>query len=240
MGVTVSWYSPSELHHQAAPGAEGQPLDVVVLRRVLARAVHGKRRLLGIAHRQPADLLRRRHVGLDQRGGDAKRPGDVVEAGSGIVRRQVLRRVDVQIQQVADHVLVFGAVQPVQARRGRIGPADAIQVGLERGDHRLEGGRIRALHRRRRHHARAQLAHHELPRLGVLRDVGGVQRLDGQLARRVHAGRLRALAVAGHAVRLEERALLVVADRRLRRHRGPNETRSSCGRRGRASTRGRL
>ena len=137
------------LHQQAASRAEGQPFDVVVLRRVLARAVHGERRLLGIAHRQPADLLRRRHVGLDERRGDAQRAGDVVEA-----RRWSRPTAGTSTRRCRDPA---GRGRRSRTRcdsagagpaRGVLGAAGAIQVGLERRDHRVEGGRIRTLHRR--------------------------------------------------------------------------------------------
>ena len=204
IGVTVSVYSPSDgndvRHQQAAARAERQPFDVVVLRRVLARAVDDQRRLFGIADRQPADLLRRRHVRLDQRGRNAERAGDVVEAGRGVVRRQVLRRVDVEVEQVADDVRVFGAVQAVQSGRRRErrrrrdrarSRTSAIIASKAAGSGRFmpAGGIMPA------RSLRTTSSHV----LASCVDVGRIERVERQLARRVHARGLGALAVAGHA-----------------------------------------
>ena len=74
-------------HQHAAARAERQPLDVIVLRGVFTRAIDDERRLLRISHREPADLLRCRDVGLDLRGRNAQCAGDVVEARGRVVRR---------------------------------------------------------------------------------------------------------------------------------------------------------
>src|SRR6185295_3527621 len=99
------------LDEQPAPRAERQALDLVVLRRVLARAVDDERRIFRLADGQPADLLRRGDVRLDERGRNAERAGDVVEARGRVVRRQVFRRIDRQVEQVADRVRVLGPVE---------------------------------------------------------------------------------------------------------------------------------
>jgi hypothetical protein len=52
---------------QTTARAKRQPFDLIVLRRVLARAVDDERRVLRLAKRQPADLLRRGHIRFDQR-----------------------------------------------------------------------------------------------------------------------------------------------------------------------------
>ena len=89
------------------------------------------------ADRQAADLLRRRDVAVEQR---RRQIADrhVVEAVAGLVGRQQRRDVDVEREQIADGVLVFGSGQPpdrggaagIRMRRGR-----AIERRLERRDH---------------------------------------------------------------------------------------------------------
>ena len=153
IGVTVTVYSPSDgntcVHEHAAAGAERQSFDVVVLRRVFRRAVDDQRRRRRLADRQAADLPRRRHVGLDQRRRDAERAGDVVEAVRRVVVRQVLRRVDVEIEQVADRRwrIRCGSGDAVPGG-GVYGAAVAIELVLEPRDHRLVGRRLRPRARR--------------------------------------------------------------------------------------------
>jgi hypothetical protein len=132
------------LDEQAAARAERQPFDVIVLRSILARAVDDERRLLRFADCEPADLLRRGHIRLDQRRGNTERAGDVVEPRGRIVRWQVLRRIDRQVEQIADRISVLGSIEAMQAGRRRVRRRVAIELVLEPRDHRVEGRRIRA------------------------------------------------------------------------------------------------
>ena len=75
---------------QSAARAERQPLDVVVLRGVLGHLIHRLARRRYVAHRQAADLSRRRHVGLEQRRRQPQRARQIVEAVARIVGRQGL------------------------------------------------------------------------------------------------------------------------------------------------------
>ena len=80
---------------------------------------------LGRADREPADLLRRRDVAVEQRRREVA-DRHVVEAVAGLVGRQQRRDVDVERQQVADGVLVLGSRQPPDASRcGRDSDAHA-------------------------------------------------------------------------------------------------------------------
>src|SRR5262249_39908334 len=131
----------------AAARPQGQPLDMpflgLVRRGPEGVAVGGLRRP---PEGQPADLLRRRDVAV-QEGRREVAQGGAVEAVIGLVGRQQRRGVHVQRQEVPDGVLVFGAVQPSQgggsagvgAHGGR-----AVQVGLEGGDERLVRLLVRA------------------------------------------------------------------------------------------------
>ena len=97
---------------QAAARAERQSLDVILLRVVGRHAVRLSRTTSRVgADGQAADLARRREVLLEQRRRDAQHARDVVEAVALVVGRQQLGDVDVEIEQVADRVAVFGAVQ---------------------------------------------------------------------------------------------------------------------------------
>ena len=111
-------------------------------------------------------------------------------------------------EQVADHVLVFGAVEAVEGlRAARIGARGgrAIELALEPGGEAVLGGAVRARHAGGRHQSRTQLQHHLLPALRRGRDVRHIHRGvegDGR-----GASSLLALVVAADAVLIEQRAL---------------------------------
>ena len=127
-------------------------------------------RHLGIAHRHRADALRGGDVPLEQQRRRLQRRRDVVEAEVGAVARQQLGDVDVEREQIANRVAVFGAVQTVDhvAARACCAPAHArsSDAASQRREADVLGfGRVR--HALRRHGAHAQLAQHALPGLGV-------------------------------------------------------------------------
>ena len=109
--------------------------------------------------------------------------------------------VDVERQQVADGVLVLGAVQPAEG----VGPAGiGVRRGgaVERGLERRDDGLVRRLVRPRladgRHLPRAQLPDDLLPGDGVRGDVARHDRLERQV------GFLRPVVVAVQAVLLDQ------------------------------------
>ena len=109
-------YSPSSgkvvPDQNSAARPRRQPFDVLVLRQIRPHAVHRRARGdVEVAHRQPADVPRRRQVTLHQRRRDRQDVRDVVEPAALIVGRQQRGRVDVQGQQIADRVGVLGPVQ---------------------------------------------------------------------------------------------------------------------------------
>jgi hypothetical protein len=165
-----------------------------------------------IAQRETADLLRRRHVRFDERGRQPKRTGNVVEAGRRVVRRQVLARIDLQLEQIPDDVRILSAVEAVQSRWRCERRCGAIEVAFERRNHRLESLRVRTLHAERRHLTGACLAHDQFPLLPILVHVGRVERVHCQTARGIETRGLHLLAVAADTVLVEKRTLLVGRD----------------------------
>ena len=79
-------------------------------RGVFTRAVNHQRWVLGLSERKAADLLRRGHVRLDERRGDPERSSDIVEPRRRIVRREVLRRIDRQVEQIVNGVGVLSSI----------------------------------------------------------------------------------------------------------------------------------
>ena len=103
-----------------AAGAERRALDVAHLRLELRNAVGGRGRArAAIADREPADLAGRAQVAFEQRRREALRVGHVVEAVAVGVRRQVERRIDVEVEQVLHRRGVLGACQPLERTPSR-------------------------------------------------------------------------------------------------------------------------
>ena len=119
------------------------------------------------------DLLRRDEIALHQR---RRQPGDadVVETEARFVGGQQLRDVDVESEDVADRIVILGAVQAAN----RIGPPGirtsrglAIECGLEIGHEPVVVGFARTRCAGWRHGPRAQLPHGMFPELGIRGDV---------------------------------------------------------------------
>jgi hypothetical protein len=121
------------------------------------------------ADRQAADLLRRGDVPVEKSRRKIAVRG-AVEAMIGLIRRQERRGVNFDCQQVADDVLVFGAVQASQGRGSTgIGArcGGAVERRFETGHENLIRLLIRPRSADRRHLPRSQLPHDFFPNLGV-------------------------------------------------------------------------
>ena len=112
--------------------------------------------------------------------------------------------IDLEIEQVADRVGVFGAVEAMEPRRRRVRRGGPVELVLEPRRHRLVHGRFGPARAGRRHHARAQLAHDQLERLRMAADVVQIDRIERQFPRRIHPGGLGAFAMAAHAIAVRE------------------------------------
>ena len=193
---------------------------LVVLDQVQGHVVGRSLRAAGgrLADRQAADLLGRRHVTLEQRGRQRQRGGDVVEAVPvGRVGRNQRLDVDLQVEQVADHVPVLRLVEPVErlrAARIRARLGDAVQLVLQPAPEAVVRLLVGARPRLRGHRADTELADHLLPQLGILGHVVHVGTVEGQSHQAQllghHAGAVAgddALVVTGDAVPIEQRPL---------------------------------
>ena len=200
---------------QAAAGTERESFDVVVLRGVQGRVEYLQRGSGFAPDCKTADLSRGRQVGFHQCGRHGQSSGHVVETVARIVRRKEIGRVNLERNQVANRVGVFGAVQTVKARRGQMNLRTAIDLVLHPLDERCQllGGWPPGA--RRRHQARADFPEDILPDLRVIPkscEVEFVQEESGLLAD-VGPG-----IVATHTILVEERTLLgdLVRGRSLR------------------------
>ncbi len=113
-----------------------------VLDQILRRAIYRQPRH-GRPERQLADLARGGHVAIQQRRRGGQHLCDVVESQRGIIRRQQRIDVQVQAQQVAHRIAIFGSVQPMDGRAAGIGmrTGRAIELSLEPCRERPEVGR---------------------------------------------------------------------------------------------------
>ena len=121
-------------HGDAAARAEGQAVEVVVLREHRRHEIGRDARTDRVAaDGQPADAPGRPEVPLKQQRRHAQRVGDVVEPVARVVRRQQGRDIHVQREQVPDGVGVLGAVEAVKdGGPWKIGPRrpGRIEVGF--------------------------------------------------------------------------------------------------------------
>ncbi|OLC42737.1 MAG: hypothetical protein AUH43_21880 [Acidobacteria bacterium 13_1_40CM_65_14] len=193
----------------AAARAHRRAVDVPHLRHRPADLVgDGGRAGIAVADREAADLARCAQVAFHQRRREALDVGDVVEAGADRVGRQERAHVDVDADHVADRARVLGAVQALEWTPAGIGieRCGGVDFCFERGDERAHRLGVGTPRRRRRHHARAQLADHLLADVRVLLDLRCVK------ARQRESARFPALAVTAGAVLLDE--LILGVDRK--------------------------
>ena len=116
-------------------------------------------------------------------------------------------RLDLEVEQIANRVRVFGAIEPADQRPARIRVArrGAIELGLEPRGKRVVGGLVRPRRARRRHRARAELADDALPHIAVVGDTGEIHPVQRQV------GGFRALVVTGQHVCLTTAVFAVAA-----------------------------
>ena len=121
---------------------------------------------------------------------DREHVADIVEAVTGIVRRQHLAHVDIDRQKIADRVDVFRAVQAVERRASGIGiePLHAVALGDDGGDDGVIGRRGRPRGARGRHLAVAHLAEDFFPGLAMDVEMGKVEGREVQLPTGARAG----------------------------------------------------
>ena len=188
------------LHGDAAHGAERQAVEMQPLRVIAGNGVGFRAdRDSRIADRERADAVRGREVALEQRRRDDEHVRVVVEAVRGVVGRQQRRHVDVETEQLANRVRVLGAIQAPQRRASRARRQLRVELAFEpRGEALVRLGIGPTLRGRRRHRARAQLAHDGLPHLRMRFDSSRVEIREREAA--VEIGRVVAIrAVARRA-----------------------------------------
>ena len=204
-------------HHHPAPRPVWSALEMIP---GMLRDVDGVRVLGGtgpgvrVPDGEPAHLGGRPQVGFEQGGRKPLSVGHVVERAQVGVRREPAARVDLEIEEIADHALVLGAVQPLEAPGAgvRIPRGRAIDQRLERFHQRQQRIRRRPPLAGRRHHPRAELADHLLRgRRALVRRID-VERLQDEVPAQQpvivaagavaldHSGQIRRVGEGSHVV----------------------------------------
>ena len=176
---------------------------------VLLREIRGqhddvaRRRWHWAAERQTADLLRRGQVSLQQRRRELTYT-HVVEAMAHIVFWEKRGHIDLERQKVADRILVFGSIEPVErlgsARIG-VGRGRPVERRLQIRHHRVVRGVVRPRAPGRRHHAATKFPHDFFPCLGLLAHALQVDR------RKREPSRFGSVVVAADAILIDDRPL---------------------------------
>ncbi len=192
----------------AAARAERQPVDVrgliVALRLDVVRARHLGHRF---AHGQLGGAARRGHVLIEERGGDAERRRDVLEAVDLDLGGQQFGGLELETEQVVDRGGVLGAGQALQGHVAGDRPARGRRVELcfHPADEGVDLALLGLLAAGRRHQPAAKFPDRGLPHLGLLVDGVDRDRVEGD------AAGLGARVVAADAVGVERLARLLGA-----------------------------
>src|SRR4030095_1580366 len=116
---------------------------------------------------------------------------------------KVRRGIDFNIEQIADHVRVLGAIEPVEDDRAWIRIAGNLPVhpGFKPISQSFVLRCWRAPHLRRRHHAGTKFPNNFFPEFGVISRTRKIQFLERQICC------LQSIAVTSDAVLVEKSAL---------------------------------
>ena len=162
------------VQQRAAARAGRQTFDVLLLREIGAKTERIAARLAKrCAHREPADFLGGRDVAVQQ-GRREFTHRHVVEAVTRVVLRQQRRGVDIEREQIANGILVFGAIQ---AAEGFGAPGigilrrSAVERGRQLAHDLVINFVVRPLLANRRHLARAHFADDTLPLVRMLEEI---------------------------------------------------------------------
>ncbi len=171
-------------HQGSANRPERQSLDVLVLREILSNTIRlGAGADLRVPNRQRTDPVCRDQVAFQQEGRYPQRVRDVVESIGRIVRREQRRDVDIEREQIADGVGVFGTIESMEkSRPARMGVrgGSTIELRLQPRDQTVVRRLVRSTRTLRRHRSGSKLTEDLLPHLGTLGHFFQIHGVQGQ------------------------------------------------------------
>ncbi len=142
MQVVVGIEGKQVGQQHAASGSEGQADAAFVLLLILGGTEGlGERHRWRAAHRKPTDGAAGIQIPLKQGLRHPQHTADVVETIAGVICRQEVIDVDLQCQQIANGVAIFGPIQAVEGGRPSrvgMGRGGTIELGLEPGAEPIE------------------------------------------------------------------------------------------------------
>ena len=153
-----------------------------------------------ISHGEATDLAGRRHVFFRQQRRNREEIAQVIKPPR-IVGGKKRFAFDLQCQQIANRVGVFGTVESMGGGRPAgigVGLGRKVEFRLQVGGEGVVAGLIRSRHANGRHLAAPKLTHYFLPHRGVFADLLDVQPVQRQFRR------LELLVVAGHTVAIQK------------------------------------
>ena len=166
------------MDQHAAACSERQSIETRILHQTARRGVGDLRwRQRAVANGATADFHGRRDVTLNQCRRNAQGIGDVVESFVGVVRRQNVCHIHIEVQQIANGICVFRAVQPMDGNRSRIriSSGSFVQARLQFGCKPIENGARGPRLTARRHHAGSHLPNDTFPNRGIFPDFLEIQ-----------------------------------------------------------------
>ena len=158
------------VNQRAAASADGQAFEVLLLREI-GRDSDGVAagRTAGPPDCHAADILRGRDITVQQRGGEIA-DRHIVEAVARLVSWKERGNIDVEREEIANRILVFGSSQPTDRRRAariRIRFGSTVERFHEIRDHALVRRVVRPRFSNRRHLAPPELPDDLFPDIGM-------------------------------------------------------------------------
>ena len=108
--------------------SERQPFDVLILGRIARRDVIRRSRRFPVTDGHSGDPRRGRGVGFQQCRRNRQRAGDVIETSRRIIRREQGRRIDLDVEQIANDIGIFRSVEPMENDGARVGMTGGLTV----------------------------------------------------------------------------------------------------------------
>ena len=157
----------------------------------------------GVSHGEARNLPGGGYVSFQQQRRYREHVRVIVIAVTGLVGRKKRFAVNLQRQQIADRVGVFGAVEAMEGRPAGVGLGGgrAVQLRFQVRRQRIIPRAIGPGHPDGRHGAGPKLADHFFPDGGARRNIFHIQLVEHQV------GRLESFVMAGDAVAGQKRPL---------------------------------
>ena len=148
---------------QTTACAKGHAFDIVVLAGVFGHSIGCGYRSVYAAKSDATDFASSRHIAFQQCWAYCESSSHIVESSGAVIAGQILCWIDLQVQEVSDHIGIFCAVEPMDSRWCKLRLCGGVQAFFQVLDPGFHSGSSWSGHARRRHHACSHLANHQFP-----------------------------------------------------------------------------